>query len=376
MRPVVVIMHMHSAGRGHRNTVEADAIRIGLAIPLQGPGGIFGPSCEAVAELYRRQASASGVLGRPVEFEVIDAGRRPEEVARSVRSLLDAERIDALTGWHISSVREAVAPITQGRIPYVYTSLYEGGESRPGVFCVGETPGDQIAPALAWLRDEANVRRWHIVGSDYVWPRRSALAASGYAEALGLEVLSTTLTHFDSEHFATVLDGIERGPRADGVLMFLVGQDAVRFNRQFAARGLHDLLLRLTPLMEENMLLASGPAATRDLYVAAGYFRSLPTGDSLDFVGDYAAAFGPDAPPLNNQGESCYEGLQLLTSLFAAAQDTSIEAILRVPEGLGYDGPRGAMELRSGHLRQSVYLARAEVTDFEVVTSLPRGVSA
>lgn len=369
MSPVVVRMNMRRARRGQRE-VGVDAIRIGLAIPLQGPGGIFGPSCEAVAELYRRQTNEVGVLGRPVELEVIDAGRPAGEVARHVQHLVETHRIDALTGWHISSVREAVAPITQGRIPYVYTSLYEGGESRPGVFCAGETPGAQIAPALRWLREELGLRRWHIVGSDYIWPRTSAQAASRYARSLGLEVLSTTLTRFGARDFTSVLDRIGRGPRADGVLMFLVGQDAVQFNREFTGRGLDGELVRLTPLMEENMLLASGPAAIRNLYVAAGYFRSLATGSSLDFVGDYTLAFGPEAPPLNNQGESCYEGLRLLTTLFTAAKDTSIDAVLRASDGVAYHGPRGTMELRSGHLKQRIYLAKAEVSDFDVLTAL------
>ncbi|WP_435202061.1 substrate-binding domain-containing protein [Janibacter sp. GS2] len=347
-----------------------DALRVGLAVPLQGPGGIFGPSCEAVAALWLRQTNVHGLLGRPVELVLIDAGRPAAQVAQSVLDLVESGGIDALTGWHISSVREAVAPVTQGRIPYVYTSLYEGGESRPGVFCAGETPDEQIAPALAWARDELGLRRWHIVGSDYVWPQRSALAAAGYANTLGLEVLSTTLTRFGADDFTAVLEAIERGPRADGVLTFLVGEDAVRFNREFAARGLDERLVRLTPLMEENMLLAAGVEATRGVYVSASYFRSLATGYSLDFVGDYTTAFGPEAPALNNQGESCYEGLQLLSSLFDAAGSVSIDAVLRVSEGLGYDGPRGPMELRAGHLRQSVYLARADVTDFDVLTAL------
>lgn len=284
--------------------------------------------------------------------------------------LIDDGRIDALTGWHISSVRHSVAPVTQGRIPYVYTSLYEGGESRAGVFCAGETPDQQIAPALEWMRDELGVRRWHIVGSDYIWPRRSASIAAAYLRALGLDLMSTSFTRFDSDRFQSVLSGIETAPAADGVLMFLVGQDAVHFNRQFAQRGLDQRLVRLTPLMEENMLLASGVDAVHDLYVAAGYFRSLPTGNSMDLVGSYSSAFGADAPPLNNQGESCYEGIQLLTSLFDAAQSTSLAEVLGVAEGLGYDGPRGAMHLRKGHLRQSIYLAKAGAADFDVITSL------
>lgn len=362
-------MTLPTSDLGRRSA--GDAIRIGLAIPLQGPGGIFAPSCEAVAELFRRQVNdTEGVLGRPVEFEVIDAGRPAAEVSTAVSALVDRGHIDGLTGWHISSVRHALVPVTQGRIPYVYTSLYEGGERRPGVFCSGETPDQQIAPALQWLRDELGLRRWHVVGSDYVWPRRSASIASAYVRRLGLDLVSTTFMRFGADHFESALDAIEAGPAADGVLMFLVGQDAVHFNRQFSARGLDRGLVRLTPLMEENMLLASGAESVRDLYVAAGYFRSLATGDSLDFVGEYAAAFGAGAPPLNNQGESCYEGIRLLTSLFERAGGTSLVDVLRVSEGLAYDGPRGTMVLHRGHLRQSVYLAKAGDADFDVITSL------
>lgn len=366
----VIQVESVSVCRGPGTCGTRDALRIGLAIPLQGPGGIFGPSCEAVADLCRRQLNVSGVLGREVELEVIDAGQPAQEVADDVRDLLDCGRIDALTGWHISSVREQVAPVTTGRIPYVYTSLYEGGETREGVFCSGETPGQQVAPALRWLRDELGLRRWHLVGANYVWPERSATAALGYAWRLGLDVVSSHVVRFGAADFDGVLDDIERGPVADGVLLFLVGQDAVAFNREFAARGLDEHLVRFTGLMEENMLLASGGAATHDLYVAAGYFRSLPTAGSLDLVGEYARMFGPDAPPLNNQAESCYEGIRILAALFSAARDTELEQLLGASDGLGYDGPRGAVDLRAGHLRQTVYLAKADGTEFDVITSL------
>src|SRR5690625_7118190 len=86
MCPVVVRMHVQSASRDGLESVDPHAIRIGLAIPLQGPGGIFGPSCEAVSELFRRQVNEAGLLGRPVELEVIDAGQPPEKVARDRKS--------------------------------------------------------------------------------------------------------------------------------------------------------------------------------------------------------------------------------------------------------------------------------------------------
>ena len=346
-----------------------DTIRIGLAIPLQGPAGIFGPSCEAAAELCVRTLNAAGVLGYRVEVETIDAGARPGQVAAEIADLIDRGKIQALTGWHISSVRSHLVPVTAGRIPYVYTSLYEGGEHRAGVFCSGETPLLQIAPALSWLRDNLGVHRWFIVGDDYIWPRRSADAAIDYAHELGLQVVGSEFVRFGTKDFSSVVRRI-RHSSAEGVLMLLVGQDAVAFNRAFAAKGMHEHLVRFSPLMEENMLIASGEEAIHDLYVSAGYFRSLSTAGSLDLVGDYAGMFGADAPPLNNQAESCYEGIMLLANLIRAAQCLDVNCLSASADGVGYDGPRGAVELRSGHLRQKVHLAQANIADFDVITTL------
>lgn len=346
-----------------------DTVRIGLAIPLQGPAGIFGPSCQFAAELCVRMLNENGILGFRVEIETIDAGARPAQIAAEVSGLIDRGEIHALTGWHISSVRSHLVPVTAGRIPYVYTSLYEGGEHRAGVFCSGETPLLQIAPSLSWLRDNLGVRRWFIIGDDYIWPRRSADAAIDYAHELGLQVVGSQFVRFGTQDFSSVVRDIRRSG-ADGVLMLLVGQDAVAFNRAFAAKGMHEQAVRFSPLMEENMLIASGEEAIPNLYVSAGYFRSLSTAGSLDLVGDYAGMFGADAPPLNNQAESCYEGIMVLANLIRAAQCLDVGCLSASADGVGYDGPRGAVELRSGHLQQKVHLAQANVADFDVLTTL------
>ena len=73
-------------------------------------------------------------------------------------------------------------------VPYVYTALYEGGERTPGVFLTGEVPSRQLLPAMQWLHREHGVRRWCIVGNDYVWPRATARAARVYAQLCGGEI--------------------------------------------------------------------------------------------------------------------------------------------------------------------------------------------
>ncbi len=347
----------------------AETARVGLIVPLQGPAGIFGPSCEAVAATAVRAINRAGLLGREVAVEVIDGGAPPGRVAAEVARLLDAGRIDAVTGWHISAVRHAVAPVTADRIPYVYTSLYEGGEARPGVFCSGETPTRQIAPALRWLRDVCGLRRWFIVGDDYVWPRASVDVTRQFARQLDLELVGTAYVPLGNQDYTGVLDRIRRSD-AHGVLLYLVGQDAVQFNRVFAEQGLQERLVRFTPLMEENMLLASGPEATGNLFVCASYFRSLATSSALELSGDYVDQHGPDAPPLNNAAESCYEGLMTLAALSRRAGSLEVHRMTAAADGLGYDGPRGAVSFSGNHLQQRVHLAVADGCDFDVLAAL------
>jgi urea transport system substrate-binding protein len=77
---------------------SAEVARVGLVVPLQGPAGLFGPSCEAVAATAVRSINDAGVLGRELALEVIDGGARPEQVEAAVGRLIDAGRIDAVTG--------------------------------------------------------------------------------------------------------------------------------------------------------------------------------------------------------------------------------------------------------------------------------------
>lgn len=341
-----------------------------LVIPLQGPAGIFGPSCESCAALAMEEINdEGGVLGRELRLVPVDGGAAPEDVAIEVDALICAGAVEAVTGWHISAVRESVAPRIGGRVPYAYTALYEGGEHRPGVFLTGETPDQQLGPTLDWFASTVGVRRWTIVGDDYIWPRRSARVARQYLRTIGGTVCDEMYVPLGTSDFSGVLHRVEASG-CEAVLMLLIGDDAVEFNRAFAATGLDRDVLRFSSLIDENVLLASGADNTRGLMTSAGYFEDLATTSSLDFAATYFRRFGPDAPVLNSLGESCYEGVRLLTALMRRARSVDVRPLTAVSEGLAYDSPRGTVEVHDRHLRQRVFLAAADGLSWDVIQQL------
>jgi urea transport system substrate-binding protein len=343
---------------------------VALVIPLHGSAGIFGPSCELCAQLAVDEInSGPGLLAREVRLAVVDGARPPSAVADEVGALVAAGLVDAVVGWHISAVRQALAPRIAGRVPYVYTALYEGGERTPGVFLAGETPARQLLPAMRWLREAHGVRRWCIVGDDYVWPRQTARAARAYAPLCDGTIVDEIFVPLGASEFGPALERVERC-RADAVLMLLVGQDAVHFNRAFARAGLDRACRRLSTLMDENMLLGTGAESTHGVCAAAGYFEALTTPEGLDFGARYTRHFGPQAPMLNSLGESCYEGMLMLAALARGAGSLDAGAMSAVADTVSYEGPRGELRMSERHVDQRVYLAEANGLEFDVRAQL------
>lgn len=348
-----------------------DTVDIALVVPLSGPAGMFGPSAEACAELALEDINAvGGILDRPVRLHPVDAGAPLPELARRLGEMVGRGQVDGVVGWHLSDARKVITPQTAGRVPYVYTTFYEGGEDSDGVYMVGETPDQQLFPALRWMRSEYGIKRWCVIGNDYVWPRETALATVEFARTTDIEVIGSAFLPLGGRDFGAALRLIASSP-AQGVLLFMVGADCAAFNRAFAAAGLDEHRVRLSMMIGEDVLYAGGADSSHGLFTASGYFESVVSPESMDFSGKYAVRFGPSAPALTNIGESCYEGLLLFASLAQRARSLDLRAIERSAPGVSYHGPRGEVSVRGAHTTQPVYVAGADLLHFDVRAQLP-----
>ncbi|MEV6770039.1 substrate-binding domain-containing protein [Nocardia sp. NPDC051030] len=363
----MVIPVSPSAFRGNRRTVD-----IALVVPLSGPAGMFGPSCEACADLAVADINAAGgILEREVRLHPVDAGAPLPELAARIDKMVGLGQVDGVVGWHLSNARKVITPQTAGRVPYVYTTFYEGGEDSDGVYMVGETPEHQLFPAMRWLRAEQGIRRWCVIGNDYVWPRETARVTREFTATTDLDIVGETFIPLGGRDFRHAIDLIRHSP-AQGVLLFMVGADCAAFNRAFARAGLDESRIRLSMMIGEDVLYAGGAASTRGLFTASGYFESLVSSPGMDFGARYLREFGTMAPALNNIGESCYEGLLLFAGLAEAARSLDLRAIERNAGRVSYGGPRGEVRVRGAHTTQPVFLADADALEFSVLAELGR----
>ena len=352
--------------------LRRETTSVAFVVPLQGPTGLYGPSCLACGELAAEQLNAlDGIGGREIELVVVDGGRDPEVVAAEVAALVDCGRVQAVAGWHISAVRQAIARRIGGKVVYAYAAMHEGRDDTPGVFMLGERPINQLLPAAEWIRQQLGVGRWAVVGNDYVFPRVTGATARVAMSETASEIVSETYVPLGTTNFRPVLQELETGD-VDGVIMLLMGQDAVHFNRQFARHDLAGRLTRLSPAIEENTLLGGGAGAHENLYAAAAFFDTLDTAESNELSRTYYERYGAWAPALNAVGESCYEAIVFLARLARNAGSLDVDAVASAHPGTFYDGPRGLVRLDGNLANQDVYLASANGLQFEVQEQIAR----
>lgn len=349
----------------------AGPLKVAAMLPLSGPAGLFGPSSKACSELAVEQVNArGGILGRKVELLVGDAGLPPADAGQVALKLWKGSGAQVFIGMHDSAVRGALVGLFKGQVPYFYTPVYEGGECAVGTYMNGETPQQQLEPTIPWLMTERKVKKWYLMGNDYIWGRNTNAAAKGYIAKAGGTVLGDEYVPFTVDNFDSSLARI-RDSGADAVLVSMVGGSSVSFNRAFAGFGLADKMVRIGSLIEENTLAGIGFQNAKNLYSSMGYFANIDTPAAKAFSSAYFKRFGPKAPALNGLAESVYEGFLMLEAIASKAKSLKVADMDRASEGASYDGPRGPVTMHNRHVDQNIYLAEATNDGFKVVKTFP-----
>ncbi|MDA7551181.1 substrate-binding domain-containing protein [Rhodobacteraceae bacterium] len=343
------------------------AFRIALLIPMCGSAGLWAPSCIACAQVAIDELNkADGIAGRQVQLIMVDTAIETNApVEELINSLIETESVDAIVGMHISSMRQRLSKVVQGRIPYIYTPLYEGGENGKGIFAIGETPAQQLGPAMDHLQAIYRPKKWALIGNDYVWPRSSNAYAKTKIAALGSKLSYEKYLPFGQPNFYREIEEITASG-SEAVLISLVGQDAVEFNRNFGALNAHEAMIRLSCAIEENALLASGSDGLKRLFSSSSYFASLQSEQNAAFKEKYYTLHGDRAPMLNALGQSTYEGIQFLKELIQTYREGWADFGMPRREPLVYKSVRNAKFISNDQKSSPIYLARADGVMYSV----------
>lgn len=332
-------------------------LRVGLLVPQRGALGMLAPSVIDAALLGAHELNvAGGVRGAFVDLVLVDSGRIPSSVAAETGLLAESGAIDAVVSFCASDVHLAVAHALDGRTPYVYTPPHEGRSAPGTTVCIGPGPTGQLRAAIGWLTRTHRLRRWALVGSDYVWPWATHRAARAILAHEGASVVLDEFVPLGAPRGSVdrLVDLLGRR-RVDAVLVSLVGHDQVALHRAMHHAGLDRRIVRLSGALEENGLLAVGGDRTGMLYAAMPSFASMTDERHLSLVERHAAVLGRHAPILDSYAEATYDGLMLVARVAALGA-------LR-PEAFASAAARVSRGTRS----RPAHLARADGLELAVV---------
>ncbi len=350
---------------------QAKEFKIGMFIALSGPASLFGPTQRACADLAAEKINkAGGILGRQVKLIYADAGGPPAETAKSAVRLMLEDKVDLFIGSHDSATREANIATIKGKVAYIYSPVYEGGECSPNVYCLGETPPQQAQPAIEFLSKEKKAKTYHLIGDDYVWPRKVNEQVKKYVAQYGGKVTGEEYVPFGAPNkFEEAVTRI-KAAKPDAVICTLVGADNVNFNRTFAGFGLDKTIARLSLLLEENTLKGIGAENSANLYSCMGYFANSPSAGAKAFKAEYLAKYGDKAPQLATIGADCYSALNLAKALFDRAGANDAKKLMAASEGLAFESASGRATMHGRQVDKDMYLAVCKGTEFEVIKTI------
>jgi branched-chain amino acid transport system substrate-binding protein len=268
-----------------------------------------------------------GLLGRPVEFVILDDASSTERAVELYERLIVEDGVDAILGPYGSTLTEAVAPVTEAhrRVHLsplaATTSIWEQG--RQYLFMV-LPPAELFLAGLVEMGAEQGLTRIAILQEDALFPRAAGAGAAELARARGMEVVFQATYASGTSDFSQLLDRV----REDGVQVLAM-----------AASNLSDFITVMSQMQERNVSVAmfgsSGAVAefqaalgeaAEYAYGLSAWEPSLPNPGNEAFVEAYVDAFGQD-PSFHAAG--AYGSCQLFMEAARRAGSLESDALRR-----------------------------------------------
>jgi urea transport system substrate-binding protein len=273
---------------------------------------------------------------------VVDPASNWPLFAEKMRELLVKEKVAVVFGCWTSVSRKSVLPVVEKNNGMLfYPVQYEGEESSRNVFYTGAAPNQQAIPAVEYLMSEdgGSVKRWVLLGTDYVYPRttnkilRAFLKAKGVKEADIMENY-TPFGHSDWQTIVAQVKKFASQGKKTAVVSTINGDANVPFYKELGNQGIkaEDIPVVAFSVGEEELSGIDTKPLVGHL-AAWNYFMSVKKPENAAFIAKWHKFIKSKKRVVNDPMEAHYIGFQMWVQAVEQAGTTNVDAVRQAMYG-------------------------------------------
>lgn len=289
-------------------------VNVGVLHSLSGTMAI---SEKEVAEVtiaaFKEINEKGGILGHKIEPILADGRSDPTIFAQEAQNLIQNKHVKAIFGCWTSSSRKEVKPVVEHYNNLLfYPVQYEGFEASPNIIYLGQTPNQQIRPAIKYAIDHFG-KDFFLVGSDYIFPHAANLYIKDMASILGIRVKGESYIPLGGTDFKAIVHAIKtQKPKV--ILNTLNGDSNLYFFRELHDQGIHASDIPIISFsIAETEIQKMGEQIPHDAlighYASWSYFGSLKSKENTEFKA-FLKKYHINAIP-SDAMEAAYNGVHI-----------------------------------------------------------------
>ncbi len=356
----------------------ADTVKVGVLHSLSGTMAISETSLRDILLFTFDEINAKGgVLGKMIEPVVVDGASNWPLFAEKAKQLLEQDKTAVTFGCWTSVSRKSVLPVFEEKKGLLfYPVQYEGEELSPNIFYTAEAVGQQATPAIDYLLAQG-VKKFYLLGTDYVYPQTTNLVLLEYLLSKGVPLENigggfkkdetgkiiaagkyTPFSHTDYQQIIAEIKQFSAGGNA-AVVSTLNGDTNVPFFKEYAAAGLTAESCPVVSFSISEDEFRGLPA--KQLVGQLGcwtYFQSIKSPANEKFLANFQAWLAKSTVPgIVKEGRvTCspmvlsYDGVYLWKAAVEKAGSFDVDKVTAALEsGISFDGPGGTVTTQKNH---------------------------
>jgi len=319
-----------------------DTIKVGVLHSLSGTMAISETTLkDTMLMLIDEQNKKGGLLGKKLEAVVVDPASNWPLFAEKARELLAKDQVAAVFGCWTSVSRKSVLPVFEELNGLLfYPVQYEGEESSKNVFYTGAAPNQQAIPAVDYLMNDLEVKRWVLAGTDYVYPRTTNKILEAYLKAKGVpaEDIMINYTPFGHADWQSIVADIKKfgsAGKKTAVVSTINGDANVPFYKELGNQGVSaaDIPVVAFSVGEEELSGIDTKPLVGHL-AAWNYFMSVDAPVNAEFIKSWKTFIKNDERVTNDPMEAHYIGFNMWVKAVEAAGTTDPSAVQKAIIGV------------------------------------------